>query len=72
MANEKSKPLLERTLLALLIIQLNEQKPDFAADTLIRAGWTNPEAAEILGTTKNAIALRRSRTKKGKVIRTDG
>jgi hypothetical protein len=66
MANEVSKPLLERTLLALLVIQIDSMKPEMAADTLIRAGWTNPETAEILGTTTNAIALRRSRMKKAK------
>jgi hypothetical protein len=66
MANEQEKPLFERTLTALLLVQLNDLKPDVAADILIRAGWTNPEVAEILGITANAVALRRFRTKRGK------
>lgn len=66
MATETSKPLLERTLLALLLIQLDAMAPDKAADVLIRAGWTNPETADALGTTANAISLRRSRMKKAK------
>jgi len=63
---EKSLPLLERTLLALLHLQLKGLTPDQAAEILIRSGWSNPDAAEVIGVTANAIAIRRNRLKKGK------
>jgi hypothetical protein len=70
--SEETKPLLERTLLALLLIQLRGIAQDQAADVLICAGWPNPEVAEILGTTTNAIAIRRSRKKKERLVKTNG
>lgn len=63
---EKTLPLLERTLLALLHLQLRDVAPDQAAEILIRSGWSNPDAAEVIGVTTNAIAVRRNRLKKGK------
>jgi len=59
-----TKPLLDRVMLALLLIQLKDMPQDQGADVLINAGWTNPEIAEIFGMTANAVALRRSRKKK--------
>lgn len=61
-----TKPLLERTLLALLLIQLKGMPSDAAAEILIRAGWSNSDAGEVLNTTANAISIRRSRMKKGR------
>lgn len=55
---------LENTLRALLLVSLKSLEVDAQVETLLRAGFSNVDIADLTGMTANAIALRKSRLKK--------
>jgi hypothetical protein len=55
---------LDNTLRALLLVSLKGLDVDTQVETLLRAGFSNVDVAELTGTTANAIGLRKSRLKK--------
>jgi hypothetical protein len=61
---DESNISLENTLRALLLVSLKSLDVDAQVETLLRAGFSNVDIADLTGMTANAIALRKSRLKK--------
>jgi hypothetical protein len=55
---------LENTLRALLLVSLRGLDVDTQVETLLRAGFSNVDIAELTGTTANAIGLRKLKLKR--------
>ena len=62
--SDESNISLENTLRALLLVSLKSLEVDAQVETLLRAGFSNMDIADLTGMTANAIALRKSRLKK--------
>jgi len=55
---------LENTLRAMLLVSLNGLDVDFQVETLLRAGFSNVDIADLTGSTANAIGKRKERLKR--------
>lgn len=61
---DESKISLELTMRALLLISLKGLDIDAQVETLLRAGFSNVDVADLTGMTANAVGLRKLKLKK--------